>query len=63
MRLHAKHRHAIKAGHLMSSQSIAYFLFGLSLVVLFGVIIVFYYSRKRHKKVEEPKYTMLDDDD
>lgn len=47
----------------MESQGIAYFLFGLSLVVLFGVIIGFYYSKKRHSKVEEAKYKMLDDED
>ncbi len=47
----------------MSVQSVAYFLFGLSLVVLFGIIIRFYYSGKRHKKVEEAKYRMFDDED
>lgn len=47
----------------MSTQGIAYFVFGLSLVILFGIIIVFYYSRKRHKKVEDPKYKMLEDDE
>lgn len=39
-----------------------YLLFGLSLVIALGVTIIFYYSKKRHKKVEEPKYRMLDDD-
>jgi cbb3-type cytochrome oxidase subunit 3 len=47
----------------MTLQSIAYILFGLALVILFGVIIIFYYSRKRHTKVEEAKYKMMDDDD
>lgn len=47
----------------MKQQAIAYILFGAALVVLFGVIILFYYSRKRHKKVEEAKYKMLDDED
>lgn len=46
----------------MNAQAVAYFLFGLVLVVLFGIIIGFYYSKKRHKKVEEAKYKMLDDD-
>jgi len=27
------------------------------------VIIVYYYSRKRHDRVEKAKYTMLDDED
>lgn len=39
-----------------------YLLFGLSLVLALLVTILFYYSKKRHKKVEEPKYRMLDDD-
>lgn len=47
----------------MTAQGIAYFVFGLTLVVLFVVIIAFYYSGKRHKKVEDPKYKMFDDDD
>lgn len=47
----------------MNGQTIAYFIFGFTLVVIFVAIIVFYYSKKRRKKVEEPKYTMLDDED
>ena len=47
----------------MNGQGAAYFIFGLALVVIFIVIIGFYYSRKRHKKVEEPKYKMFDDED
>ena len=47
----------------MDKQAWAYILFGLVLVVLFVIIIVHYYSRKRHKKVEEIKYKMLDDDE
>lgn len=47
----------------METQAWAYALFGLALVVLFAVIIVHYFSRKRHNKGEEAKYKMLDDDD
>ncbi|MBI5634932.1 MAG: CcoQ/FixQ family Cbb3-type cytochrome c oxidase assembly chaperone [Nitrospirae bacterium] len=47
----------------MTAQGIAYFIFGLTLVILFGIIIAFYYSKKRHKKVEDPKYKMFEDDD
>jgi uncharacterized protein YneF (UPF0154 family) len=47
----------------MNAQSIAYIVFGLTLVILFGIIIAFYYSRKRHKKVEDPKFKMLEDDE
>lgn len=46
----------------MDSPAIAYLVFGLTLVVLFGLIIGFYYSKKRKKKVEEAKYKMLDDE-
>jgi cbb3-type cytochrome oxidase subunit 3 len=47
----------------MNSQGVAYLLFGFALVALFGLIIVFYYSKKRKKTVEDPKYRMLDDGD
>ncbi len=47
----------------MNIQGMAYFLFGLALVVLFAVIIVHYYSKKRHSKVEEAKYKLFDDED
>jgi len=47
----------------MKEQAAAYLIFGLTLVVLFVVIIGYYFSKKRHGKVEGPKYTMLDDDD
>jgi cbb3-type cytochrome oxidase subunit 3 len=47
----------------MEKQAWAYFLFGLALVVLFVIIIAHYYSKKRHEKVEDAKYKMLDDDD
>lgn len=47
----------------MNEQVIAYLVFGLCLVVLFGVIIKFYYAKKRKGKVEDAKYKMLDDDD
>jgi len=47
----------------MTAQAVAYFLFGISLVIIFLVIIFYYYSKKRHKRVEEPKYRMLEDED
>ena len=47
----------------MEKQALAYVLFGLALVVLFGIIIVHYYSKKRREHVEEAKYKMLDDDE
>jgi cbb3-type cytochrome oxidase subunit 3 len=47
----------------MDSRAIAYLVFGSALVILFGVIIGFYYSKKRKGKVEEAKYKMLDDDE
>jgi len=47
----------------MEKEAWAYFVFGLVLVVLFVVIIAYYYSSKQRSKVEEAKYTMLDDDE
>jgi len=55
--------HAGEGKETMNEQAAAYFTFGISLVVIFIAIIVFYYSKNRHKKVEEPKYKMLDDDE
>ncbi len=46
----------------MNIQTLAYILFGLALVVLFVIIIVHYYSKKRHSHVEEANFKMLDDD-
>jgi hypothetical protein len=43
--------------------AIAYILFGAVLVVALAGAIVYYYSKSRHKKLEEPKYKMFDDDD
>ena len=47
----------------MKTQAMVYIIFGLALVVLFAIIVVHYYSRNRHDKVEHAKYTMLDDDE
>jgi len=46
----------------MTGQLIIYLLFGISLVVLFGIIIKYYYSNKRREVVEAAKYRMLEDD-
>ncbi len=46
----------------METPVIAYLLFGLTLVTVFGAIIKYYYSKKRHSKIEEAKYKMLDED-
>lgn len=40
----------------------AYFIFTVTLVVVFVGIIIHYYRPGRKKRVEEPKYRMLDDD-
>ena len=63
IRHHCPLSHDARSEEIMSVQAVAYFLFGLSLVVLFGIIIRFYYSGKRHKNVEEAKYRMFDDED
>ena len=46
----------------MAPQSLVYFGFGLTLSVVFLVIIIYYYSKKRQRRVEAPKYRMLDDE-
>jgi len=43
--------------------AIAYILFGAVLVIVLVASIAYYYADKRHKKLEEPKYNMLKDDD
>lgn len=43
--------------------AIAYILFGAVLVIVLAAAIAYYYSGKRHKRLEEPKYDMLKDDD
>lgn len=40
-----------------------YLLFGLSMVVALLIAIVHYYSKDRKEGVEEPKFTMLNEDD
>ncbi len=47
----------------MSAESLTYFFFGVSLVAVLAGIIGYYYSKKRHKRVEEAKYRMMEDDD
>jgi hypothetical protein len=47
----------------MDFLTVAELVFGVSLVTLFAVIIVYYYSRKRRDRVEETKFKILDDDD
>ena len=47
----------------MTPQDLAYLCFGLSLSAVFLAIIVYYYSRKRHRRIEAPKYRMLDDEE
>lgn len=49
--------------NIMNTQVLSYLIFGLALVILFIVIIAHYYSRERHRKGEEAKYRMLDDDE
>ena len=46
----------------MPAPELAYLLFGGALSAVFLAIIIYYYSKKRHKRVESPKYTMMEDD-
>jgi cbb3-type cytochrome oxidase subunit 3 len=41
----------------------AYLVFGVALCAALAGIIVFYYSRRRHDRVERAKYEMLKDED
>lgn len=47
----------------MEVPELAYLLFGGALSAVLLGIIVYYYSRKRHRRVEAPKYAMMEDDD
>jgi cbb3-type cytochrome oxidase subunit 3 len=47
----------------MKADVLAYLVFGTCLVVLFLWIIIHYYSKKRHKNIESPKYKILEEDD
>ncbi len=47
----------------MSAAATAYLIFGLVLCGLLVAAIAYYFSRKRHDRVEEAKYKMLKDDD
>ena len=47
----------------MGAGALGYLLFGAALVALFVAIVAHYYARSRRSKVEQAKYSMLDDDD
>lgn len=47
----------------MANQGYILFIFGLSMVIALGVIILVYYTRKDKDDVESPKHRMLDDDE
>lgn len=47
----------------MDVEAIAYLVYGLFLVVALVAVVVFYYSKKRHKKIESAKHRMLEDED
>jgi cbb3-type cytochrome oxidase subunit 3 len=47
----------------MTPRALAYLFFTLLLAGVFAGIIAYYFNRKRHDRVEAPKYRMLDDDD
>jgi cbb3-type cytochrome oxidase subunit 3 len=46
----------------MTPRALAYLFFTLLLAGIFAGIIAYYFNRKRHDRVEAPKYRMLDDD-
>jgi cbb3-type cytochrome oxidase subunit 3 len=47
----------------MSFSAWGYFLFGLTLTILFIFIIKHYYTKSRKDEIEEAKFRMLKDDD
>jgi cbb3-type cytochrome oxidase subunit 3 len=47
----------------MDWASLAYLAVTIGLFAVFALIVVRTYSRKRKKRMEEPKHRMLDDDD
>jgi len=38
-------------------------LYGILLSVVFLAIIIYFYTPRREDEIEDPKYTMLNDDD
>jgi hypothetical protein len=47
----------------LTPQLVAYVVLGLTLVLAFAGLGVFYFGRNRKDRVEEPKYRMLEDDE
>lgn len=47
----------------MNWEQIAYVAFTIMLALVMAGIILYYYNPKRKKKVEEPKFRMLDKDE
>ncbi len=46
----------------MSLRALLYLVFTALLAAVFAGIVVYYYGRRRHDRIETPKYRMLDDD-
>ena len=47
----------------MPSPDILTLVYGGALSAVFLAIIVYYYRKKRHTRVESPKYRMMEEDD
>jgi len=47
----------------MNFSQIAYVAFTIVLALVMAGIIIYYFNPKRKKKVEEPKYRILEEDD
>ena len=48
---------------MLTTDTLAYFIFGAGLVILLAFIIKHYYTKSRHEQVEEAKYKMLEEDE
>jgi len=47
----------------MIGSPLSFLLYGIALVVIFAGIIIYNYSSKNKSKIEQAKYSMLDDSD
>jgi cbb3-type cytochrome oxidase subunit 3 len=47
----------------MIGTPLSFLLYGICLVAVFAGIIIYNYSKKNKDKIEQAKYSMLEDDD
>ena len=47
----------------MTLRALLYLVFTVLMAAVFAGIVAYYYGRRRERRVEEPKYRMLQEDD